>query len=69
MNETEKPSEERVLWYGIVLAVLIFLLGQLDATFYIHSLQLMVTLGLKVKTALIGIIYRKVIEFSCDLFV
>ncbi|XP_076093492.1 ATP-binding cassette sub-family C member 3-like isoform X1 [Mytilus galloprovincialis] len=64
VNETEKPSEERVLWYGIVLAVLIFLLGQLDATFYIHSLQLMVTLGLKVKTALIGIIYRKTLKVN-----
>jgi hypothetical protein len=40
--------------------MLIYIAGQLDAMFYIHSSQLMITLGLKVKTALIGVIYRKV---------
>lgn len=63
MAETEKASSDRVIWYGVVLAFVIFLAGQLNATCYVHSSQLMVFLGLKIKTALIGVIYRKVNNF------
>ena len=60
VKETEKASDDRIIWYGVILALLIYIAGQLDAMFYIHASQLMITLGLKVKTALIGVIYRKV---------
>ncbi|XP_076093490.1 ATP-binding cassette sub-family C member 3-like isoform X1 [Mytilus galloprovincialis] len=66
INETEKPGDERVLWYGIILAVLLFLFGQLNAVFYVHSNQMMLSLGLKVKTALIGVIYRKTLKVSSN---
>lgn len=56
-NEANEPA-----WIGYAYTVLLFIFGVLKTVFYHCSFNHMVVIGLSVKTALIGAIYRKVEE-------
>jgi hypothetical protein len=62
VEEVELPIEKRITWYCVFLAISLFVVGQLQMMFYLHSEQRILHLSLKVKTALIGMIYHKVLS-------
>ncbi|XP_069102567.1 multidrug resistance-associated protein 1-like isoform X2 [Argopecten irradians] len=51
-------------WFGYVLAVLIALVGEVETFAYNTSLHFSMTLGLRIKSALVGTIYRKSLRMS-----
>ncbi|CAG2237466.1 ABC transporter C family member 12,ABC transporter C family member 9,Multidrug resistance-associated protein 1 [Mytilus edulis] len=55
----EVQITDKYTWYSVVLAILLFLLCQLQLVFYLHAEQLTLRLALKIKTALMGMIYKK----------
>ncbi|XP_056002528.1 multidrug resistance-associated protein 1-like isoform X2 [Ostrea edulis] len=60
----EKHTGNRPLWNGWGLAVIFFICGQMQSVFYCHAAYAMLTLGLKVKVALVGMIYQKSLMLS-----
>ncbi|KAK3095411.1 hypothetical protein FSP39_014366 [Pinctada imbricata] len=61
--ETKKPDESPD-WRGYTLAILFFLAGMGTTIFYSQSAYVMMRLGLQMKTAVIGIIYKKALTMS-----
>ncbi|XP_063422857.1 ATP-binding cassette sub-family C member 3-like [Mytilus trossulus] len=55
----EVQITDNYTWYSVVLAILLFLLCQLQLVLYLHAEQLTLRLALKIKTALMGMIYKK----------
>lgn len=60
----EVQITDKYTWYSVVLAILLFLLCQLQLVFYLHAEQLTLRLALKIKTALMGMIYKKVYNIT-----
>ena len=56
--------EERRTWKSVLLAVLFYVVSQMNCFCFQHSEQMMLRLALKVKTSLIGIIYHKVSNYQ-----
>ncbi|CAG2221076.1 ABCC3 [Mytilus edulis] len=56
--------EERRTWKSVLLAVLFYVVSQMNCFCFQHSEQMMLRLALKVKTSLIGIIYHKCLQSS-----
>ncbi|XP_062585186.1 multidrug resistance-associated protein 1-like, partial [Saccostrea cucullata] len=54
-----KHTEDRPLWNGWGLAILFFISGVVESLFFTQGAFCMMTLGLKVKVALVGLIYKK----------
>ncbi|KAK3094333.1 hypothetical protein FSP39_000405 [Pinctada imbricata] len=61
--ESKGPNDSTD-WRGYTLAVLFFLFGIIMSVFFSQSGFIMMRLGLKVKSALIGLIYRKALTIS-----
>jgi hypothetical protein len=57
-----KHSDTMPVWNGWVLAIIFFICGLIQSFFYCHAAYEMMKLGLKVKVALVGMIYQKVKE-------
>ncbi|KAJ8311733.1 hypothetical protein KUTeg_011088 [Tegillarca granosa] len=51
-------------WHGYALAFAMPLLGEVDSLFYTNSMHVLMSLGLQVKSALIGAIYEKSLTMS-----
>ncbi|XP_061170519.1 multidrug resistance-associated protein 1-like [Saccostrea echinata] len=59
-----KHTQDWPLWNGWGLAILFFISGAVESLFFTQSAFCMMTLGLKVKVALVGMIYKKSLTMS-----
>lgn len=69
MNVTARASDENhyvysPMWHGVFYAVLLFIVANLQTLFSTQALQLMVLVGFRMRTALIGTIYQKSLVLS-----
>ena len=55
-----KQTDNRPLWNGWALAIAFFVCGEIESVFFCQGAFGMMTLGLKIKVALVGLIYQKV---------
>lgn len=55
-----KHTDDRPMWNGWALAIMFFLCGEIESIFFCQGAYGMMTLGLRVKVALVGLIYQKV---------
>ncbi|XP_021347161.1 multidrug resistance-associated protein 1-like isoform X1 [Mizuhopecten yessoensis] len=59
-----KAEDREPAWIGYVLAVLIALIGEVGTFAYSTSLHLSLTLGIRIKSALVGAIYQKSLRMN-----
>ncbi|XP_062608623.1 multidrug resistance-associated protein 1-like [Saccostrea cucullata] len=59
-----KHTEDWPLWNGWGLAILFFISGVVESLFFTQGAFCMMTLGLKVKVALVGLIYQKSLRMN-----
>nr|XP_022309966.1 multidrug resistance-associated protein 1-like isoform X1 [Crassostrea virginica] len=59
-----KQTDNRPLWNGWALAIAFFVCGEIESVFFCQGAFGMMTLGLKIKVALVGLIYQKSLTMS-----
>lgn len=66
MNGTQQyePFEEHYLWRGVLYAVLLFAVASTQTLFLSQYFQRMIFVGLRIRTALVGAIYKKALGLS-----
>lgn len=66
-NATAENGEEIVpepMWHGILYAVLLFVVASMQTLFLSQYFQRMIFVGLRIRTALVGTIYKKALGLS-----
>lgn len=53
-------SENQPLWRGYMYALLLFIIAEVQTLLLTHSLKIIYEMGLRFRTALISVIYKKV---------
>lgn len=56
----KKHTDPRPQWNGWSLAIAFFFCGEIESVFFCQGAFRMMSLGLKIKVALVGMIYQKV---------
>lgn len=63
-NGKETPLEQEPLWRGILFAVVLFVTAAIQTLFLAQYFQRMFLVGLRIRTAIIGAVYKKALIMS-----
>lgn len=63
-NGKAVESEQQPLWRGILFAVLLFIVAAIQTLFLAQYFQRMFLVGLRIRTAIIGAVYKKALIMS-----
>lgn len=63
-GERETSLEQEPLWRGILFAVLLFITASIQTLFLAQYFQRMFLVGLRIRTAIIGAVYKKALLLS-----